>query len=119
MVALEVSLNGKQTCLAGVGETGVVSANVCWVRRTDGPPGPKEELFLEVFGLKAPEQESLRWRGQQSLKVGDEVRVKVVETKRVSKPTTRIRENPAVKLRAQKRYVRQMAKQFGWKIVAD
>ena len=117
MVALEVSLNGKRTCLAGTEQTGVVSANVCWVRRTDAQPGPREELFLEVFGLRTPEQESLRWRGQQPIKVGDEVRIKIVEAKRVSKPTTRHTETPADTLMAQKRYVRQMAKEFGWKIV--
>ncbi|PAW87116.1 MAG: hypothetical protein B9S33_06725 [Pedosphaera sp. Tous-C6FEB] len=117
MVALEVSLNGKRTCLAGTGPTGVVLANVCWVRRTDGQPGPEEELFLEVRGLKTPEQESLGWHGQQPLKVGDEVRIQIVEAQRVSKPTTRQCESPAKALNAQKRYVRKMAKQFGWKIV--
>ncbi|MEN9575620.1 MAG: hypothetical protein RL514_3475 [Verrucomicrobiota bacterium] len=117
MVALEVSLNGKRTCVAGVGETGVVSANVCWVRRADDQAGPVEELFLEVFGLRTPEQDNLRWHGQQPVTVGDEVRIKVVEAKRVSKPTSCHRENPADTLRAQKLYVRQMAKQFGWKIV--
>ena len=117
MVALEVSLNGKRTCVAGVGQTGVVSANGCWVRRAADQAGPAEQLFLEVGGLKTLERENLRWRGQPSVKVGDEVRIKVVEAKRVPKPTARNREYPADTLRAQKRYVRQMAKQFGWKIV--
>jgi len=117
MVALEVSLNGKRTCVAGVGPTGVVSATVCWVRRAADQTGPAEELSFEVGGLKTPEREILRWRDQQPVKVGDEVRIMIVEAKRVSEPTFRHNENPADSLRAQKRYVRQMAKQFGWKIV--
>lgn len=118
MISLNVSLNGKRFCVAGVPETGVVSATVCWVRRTQAQikDCPAEEMFLEVAGLNA--QDHLRWPGCKELKTGDEIRIKVVETGRISPSVTRKVESPADRVRAEKLYVRRMAKKFGWKIVS-
>jgi hypothetical protein len=52
------------------------------------------------------------------LNTGDEIRVKIVESKVVDKSRVVHRRDLAQEKRAQKRYVRAMAKQFGWKIVA-
>lgn len=35
MIAFEVSLNGKRQCLAGVGETGILTAQLNWVERSE------------------------------------------------------------------------------------
>lgn len=119
MIAFEVSLNGKKACVAGVGEQGVVSASVCWVRRAAKRPASlsDEELFLDVGGLVSPTEEYVRWLDHRVIVEGDEVLIRVVKASRVSKAKIRRRENPKDRLRSQKRYVRQMAKQFGWKIV--
>ena len=44
--------------------------------------------------------------------------IEVVETGRISPPVTRKVERPADRVRAEKLYVRRMAKKFGWKIVS-
>jgi len=109
MRAFNVSLNGKKLCLAGVGERGVLSAIVSWVagdRRAD--------LFLEVGGLA--NEEHVDWVKQKRLQVGDEIRVKIVEGGSADKPVRTRRTDPAETLKAKKRYVRMMAKEFGWKI---
>jgi hypothetical protein len=36
---------------------------------------------------------------------------------KVDMPQARTRRNPAVEIKAKKRYVRKLAKEFGWKIV--
>jgi hypothetical protein len=112
MHAFKVSLNGKKLCLAGVGERGVLlSAIANWVagdRRAD--------LFMEVGGLA--NEEHVAWIKQKQLRVGDEIRVKIVEAGSVDKPVEKHRNHPAETLRAKKRYVRMMAKKLGWKIQA-
>lgn len=115
MIAFHVHLNGKKVCVAGVPDTGVLSAHVTWVRRT----GAKEELTMDVGGLITPTDEYVRWADGRALKVGDEVRVKIIETEKVDRPAIRKRSDPAEDLRRQKRYVREMAKRFGWKIQAQ
>ena len=52
----------------------------------------------------------------RDLKVGDEVRITVGEESKVDLPCSRERRDRAKELRSQKRYVREMAKRFGWKI---
>lgn len=68
-------------------------------------------------GLITPREEHVRWLNRD-LKVGDEVRIRVAEDGQVNRPRSRERRDPAKELRAQKRYVRDMARKFGWKIQA-
>jgi len=109
MRAFNVSLNGKKLCLAGVGERGVLSAIVSWVAGDRG-----EDLFLHVGGLA--NEEHIDWVRQKHLRVGDEIRVKVLESRSNDKAVRRRRNNPAETLKAKKHYVRRMAKELGWKI---
>ena len=60
----------------------------------------------------------MRWL-DRDLVVGDEVRIEVVDDDSVDRPRSRKRRDRAQELRAQKRYVREMAKQFGWKIQTE
>jgi hypothetical protein len=116
-----VYLNGKRLTTAGVGELGVLSAHVTWVRRKGEHTATKklnsveEELTLQVGGLIIPSQEHVWWQNRK-LKVGDEVRIRVVENGPVDKPTKRERRDRQKELRAQKRYVKEMAKKFGWRL---
>ena len=75
----------------------------------------KEELTLHVGGLISPAGEHVRWLDRE-LKVGDEVRIRVAEDGRVDRPRSRQRRDRAKELRSQKRYVREMARKFGWRI---
>jgi len=109
MRAFKISLNGKNLCLAGVGERGVLTAIVDWVAQDRG-----EELSLQVGGLA--NEEHLKWTGQKLLHVGDEIRVKIVEAASVDKPVKKRPIDLKETLRAKKRYVRMIAKELGWKI---
>jgi hypothetical protein len=110
MRSFNVSLNGKKLCLAGVGERGVLSAIISWVAGDRGG----EDLFIEVGGLA--NEEHIDWIKQKRLQVGDEIRVKIVESGSADEPVRRRRSHPAETLKAKKRYVRMMAKELGWKI---
>ena len=121
MPVFHVYLNGKKVSTAGVGDLGVPGAHVSWVRRkgertlAKKPDSVEEELTLHVGGLISPTEEHVRWL-DCSLKVGDEVRIRVVADAPADRPRSRERRDRSKELRSQKRYVREMAKRFGWKI---
>jgi len=72
MHAFEVSLNGKRLCVAGVGERGVLTTMISWVARDR-----TADLSMEVGGLA--NEEHVKWVRQKKLRVGDEIRVEIVE----------------------------------------
>ena len=121
MPVFHVYLNGKKVCTAGVGDLGVLGAHVSWVRRkgertlSKKPDSVEEELLLHVGGLITPANEHVCWLDRK-LDVGDEVRIRIVEDAAVDQPRSRERLDRAEQLRSQKRYVREMAKKFGWKV---
>ncbi len=99
MIALEVSLNGKRVCTAGAEDLAVLNAIVSACGRLGSktvPARPGEtgsDLFYSVGGLtgrKNPKKdEHLRWKSISKLRVGDVVRVRILETSTVNKPTHR------------------------------
>ncbi len=111
MIAFEVRLNAKKLCVAGVGNDGVLTAIVDFVAR---PQDVRSEL--DVGGLISSTNEHVKWLNR-TLRIGDEVTVKVVDTTSVNKPRKRQRSDPAKELEHQKHYVKTLAKQLGWKIV--
>jgi hypothetical protein len=116
MIAFEVYLNGRKISTTGVGSLGVLSACLSWRGPQPYLKGRRpvaEYLRLDAGGL-ANSGEHLRWVDRK-IKRGDEVTIKVVEVSSADKPRERKRPSPARDLRRQKQYVRQMAKQFGWK----
>ena len=123
MRAFALYVNGKKIGTAGVGDDGVLSANITWVGRKTRATSPKgriavEEIGVDLGGLSNETDEHLRWR-QLPLRVGDEVCIKVLEAASVDRPRHRQKRERTEELRQQKRYVRQMAKRFGWKIVVQ
>ena len=96
MRAFEVYLNGKKLCLAGIGDDGVLTTIVNWVAR-----GGKGGLFLEVGGLISPVSEHVAWVKQKPLRVGDQLRIMLVERKAVDPPTDKHRTDPRAQLRSQ------------------
>ena len=81
MIAFEVLVNGEKLCTAGVGDKGVLTANIV------GPKSPR----LRVGGLH--NEEHVLWISHRpmalELKVGDEVTVRIVETEVVDEPIQR------------------------------
>ena len=113
MRAFQVYLNGKKLCVAGVGTDGVLSAIVSSVARSGS-----EDLFLDVGGLVSPTREHFSWIRQKPLGQGDTIKVRVIAASTADKPKSRKKNDPVEDLKAKKRYVREMARQFGWKIQA-
>jgi hypothetical protein len=121
MPIFRICLNGKKMSTVGVGTEGVLSTHVCWARRNaelvKKQGIPAEDLTLDAGGLTSPTGEHVRWL-DHPLEVGDEVRIKVIAGGPVDQPVSRTKPDPAADLRQRKRYVRTMAKQFGWKITS-
>jgi hypothetical protein len=121
MKAFEVFLNGQKLCTGGVGNLGVLSAVLTWVRRkgentdTKMPDSIEEELKLNVGGRISPSQEHVSWVQRQAT-LGDEICIRILESDSVDPPRHRKTEDPAEDVRRQQKYVEQMAKHFGWTI---
>ena len=94
-----------------MGDDGVLTTTVTYV-----PFRRRHEIDMYVGGLLLPQNEHVRWR-RLSLRVGDEVRLKVVETDLIDKPRKRFPRDPIAEVKAEKRHLQEMAKKFGWKIV--
>jgi len=99
MIAFEVSLNGKRVCVAGAEDLGVLSAHVTALgklgKRTV-PYRPDEtsgEIHYSIGGLtsrpKPLADVHLRWQSDRQLKVGDVVSVRVIETKKADRASSR------------------------------
>jgi hypothetical protein len=126
MVGLEVYRNDERLCVAGVGDFGVLTACVNWVAHTpdrleqwatEGVSEQPAELNLQVGGLKTNERAALhkRWI-DTSLRVGDEIRIHIVDAQRVDAATTEYRDDPVKDVEVKKAYVRRMAQELGWEI---
>ena len=116
MRAFEVHLNGKRLCVAGIGDQGVLNALISLMLGQN-----RNEVRLEVGGLSLPFKEYLTWK-RRKLKVGDEIRIRVCEASSIDRPKERIQQveiDPKEEIRNQKRFVRQMARNFGWKVVVE
>ena len=119
MLVFEVKLNGKKVCNAGLDEPGVVSAILTWVLG-DGRHKPKgeERLKIDVGGMVSESGSFIRWFCRP-LKRGDRVQIRLLESASADEPSD-VQTPPAKALREderrQKKYVRRMAKEWGWKI---
>jgi len=110
MRAFQIFLNGKKLCVVGIGKDGVLSTTIIRV-----PFRRRRETRLYVGGLILPENEHVRWK-EALLRVGDEVRRKVVEAETVDRPHVRYARDLVAEAEAEKHHVRKLAKKFGWKI---
>lgn len=111
MHAFDLWLNGKKLCRAGLDGNSVTNTMI------DSVVGPNgRRLHLRVGGLSTDASEFVTWRSMQ-LRVGDEIRLLIVEAEKADKPRTRIPRDPKQEERHEKAYVRRMAKKFGWKVV--
>ena len=75
-------------------------------------------MTFEVGGLKSDASAPslhVRWI-YTALRVGDEIKIEVIDAQRVDAPTTEYRDDPVKDLEGKKNYVRQLAKELGWEI---
>jgi hypothetical protein len=73
---------------------------------------------LQVGGLKTNERlepVQMRWI-DTNLRVGDEIRIHIIDAPRVDIATTEYRDDPVKDAELKKTYVRRMARELGWEI---
>jgi hypothetical protein len=123
MIAFEIAIDGQKTCTAGVGDEGVLSVIATWVRRPARDPETgemvpgqfAEELALDAGGLTHDPDGAavqVRWL-RQSLKVGQQITLTVVETSDADPPRTRDRTDPADAERQKRRYYEWLKRELG------
>src|SRR5450432_2493011 len=103
MIALEVRKNGKQVCIAGAEDLGVLTTSITAVGKLGKktvpfrPDETKGEIHYSVGGLTSrPDKDKnvhLRWKCVAPLKVGDVIEVRILETEKVNRATSRIKAN--------------------------
>ncbi len=108
MRAFRIHLNGKRLCIAGL-EEGMLLFGLACSENQHGRGG----VGLNMTGMLL-NQETIRWQ-HRGLRMNDEVRIKIVETRTVDKFTV-MQKAPRDPRKYEKRYVRRMAKEFGWTI---
>jgi hypothetical protein len=105
MIAFEVRKNGKRVCIAGAEDLAVLSASISAVGKLGKktvpvrPDQTTSEIHYSVGGLTArpdPDKDvHVRWKSITSLKVGDTIEVKILETEKVDRAAFRTRANRA------------------------
>ena len=108
MRTFKISVNKKLVCTAGLDGDCVLSAIIDHVSKW-------RRLHLSVGGLNTLAGEHVRWV-DRNLRVGDEIRIRIANAGRADKPVKRFPRDPSKERESMKRYVRQYAKQLGWKI---
>ncbi len=86
MRGLEVHLNGRKLCAAGIGPRAVLNTIVDVVGRKDELTEDDYHMMLRVGGLE--NDEFLIW-ARSTLRVGDEIRIRIVEDEPFDAPSER------------------------------
>ena len=96
MLAFEVHLNGEKLCTAGVSGHGFVHLWLNWhrimrrIKKGSTERELREGSSLNVGGIRRLEREKdehIRWVSE-SVSVGDEIIIRVVESEQIDSPTT-------------------------------
>jgi hypothetical protein len=111
MIAFDVYLNGERLCVAGVGDSGVLTACATWVSHS-------LEMNLDVGGVRRDERGSpahVRWT-DTPIRVGDEIRIRVTDAAEISAaPVEQVAET-GMDIEQKKSYARRLAHELGWEI---
>jgi len=116
MTVLDVYVNDRKVCRAGVGRDGVLTAIVNWVKlpavaagTMHAPMPPGAEARLHVGGLR--KDTHLSWI-ERTLEVGDRVAVVLARSEVADRPARRKRRDPRQEKRMQRAYYLRLKKQF-------
>src|SRR5690242_11904018 len=102
MRCLEVHVNGQKVCLAGRSPARQIHATVtCW------NPAGVEVNAGGSRDIEGDEVETYSW-GKQDLKIGDDVRIVVVESEKPDAPVKTSRWNPGSQLAKARQIVKEV-----------
>jgi hypothetical protein len=88
MVVFEVSVNGKRTFAMAAGDFGMLTASIMWDRIQTNAGPVHEAIRLLGRGLEPPGGKHLSWP-DRSLKMGDEVTIRIVDSTTFDEPAER------------------------------
>jgi hypothetical protein len=108
MRAYEIRLNRKKLCVASLDE-GMLNFSMVCLENKHG----RGSVVLNMTGMLLT-QETVRWQ-HRTVRMNDEVRIKIVETNKVDRFTV-LQKAPRDARKYEKKWVRRMAKEFGWTI---
>lgn len=122
MIAFEIYRNGKKLCTAGAGDAAVLTAILSWSapkgkrrsNRKRASRGVAHDLNLHVGGLitvPPNASEHVRWLST-SLRVGDQVTMKLIETDSPDKPQRRSVYTEEQAERQEKQYYEKLKKKY-------
>jgi hypothetical protein len=96
MRGFEVFLNDKLLCVAAFPGEGLLMAWVQHLVESSTPrfPDPISETSLRVLGSPHTVNEHLHFIDTQVLKIGDEVRIRIIETTEPTSPVKRVDVTP-------------------------
>lgn len=114
MKRLAVNLR-DETINISLPATGVLSAIVCVVDRSERDPASADEVTLELGGLDSTDGMHLNW-GRFDLQPGDSVTITVHDDRQTDVPTKRTGTTPEQDMEAKRNYLRRMADELGWTI---
>jgi hypothetical protein len=109
MICFEIELNGQKACTAGVGQFGVLTTTLSWVRNREQGSDAKE-VVLNVGGLtddNAGEDEFVDWI-QERLTVGTEIKIKIIDAQECDEPSKRNIRDPADRVEKAREYYEQL-----------
>jgi hypothetical protein len=116
MTVLDVYVNERKVCRAGVGRDGVLTAIVNWVKLTGEAAGnarrlrqPGEETRLHVGGLR--KDTHLSWV-ERHLDIGDRVSIVMVKSGAADPPAHQKRRDPKAEAKQQRAYYQRLKQQF-------
>lgn len=116
MIGFEVEVNGEKICLAGVGEFGVLTTIVSWVRTGAMVAEEGEQvnkLELHVGGLKEAGSASahITWLNK-NLVLDDEIKVRIVNTDHVDEAARIEPIDPDADLKNKREYYERLKAEF-------
>ncbi len=110
MRAFEIHVNGRRLCVAGLEEGMMLFSVAC----ADNKHG-RGSVGLSMTGMSLT-HETIQWQ-TGTLGMDDEVRLRIIETSKADKYDV-LQKAPRDARNYEKKYVRRMAKEFGWTIQA-
>ncbi len=117
MIAFEAFVNGRKLCRAGVGDDGVtLCACLAWIADVEahagnrGPRGRRGTPFLLLEGRAA---DSYKAWPQVELAIGDQIRLKIVETDHVDPPADERLDSDSDREEWERRLYRRLRRKYG------
>ena len=113
MICFQIEINDEKVCTAGIGEFGVLTATLAWVRNRDQPTQDAQDttgIALNVGGLTdrgSGSDEFVEWI-RRKLSVGDEIRLTILRDVDYDEPSERNQRDSIEQAEKAREYYEQM-----------